>query len=67
MRGSSKINKNQVKEINKLILVNGYDCIVAKRWNTHKEYNEELWLQRTQKSRDVKVTESNEYIMFNLE
>lgn len=62
-----KLNKSQVKEINKLILENGYDGIVAKDEIHLKSIIKNYDYKNHKKSRNVSVSEFGDYIMFNLE
>jgi Protein of unknown function (DUF4238) len=62
-----KLDKNQVRSINKLILTNSYQCSIAKDKihleNLIKGYD----YKNHRKSRDTKVSEIGDYTMFNIE
>lgn len=62
-----KIDKSQVRDINKKILSNSYDCIVAKDEAQLKNLTTSFDHTNHRKSRDVSVSESGDYVMFNIE
>lgn len=61
------IDRKKVREINKLVLKNGYQCAIAKDKN-HLEYLTKNYdYKNHRKSRDVAIYEKGDYVMFNLE
>jgi len=61
------IDKKKVREINKLILENSYQCAIAKD-KIHLEcLTKNYDYKNHQKSRDVAVYKKGDYVMFNLE
>lgn len=62
-----RLDKSQVRDINKLILSNSYDCIVAKDETQLKNITKNFDYKNHRKSRDVSVSEVGDYVMFNIE
>ena len=61
------IDKKKVREINKLILENSYQCAIAKD-KIHLEcLTKNYDYKNHRKSRDVAVYKKGDYVMFNLE
>lgn len=62
-----RLDKSQVRAINKLILSNSYECIVAKDEAQLKNLTTSFDHTNHRKSRDVSVSEFGDYVMFNIE
>jgi len=62
-----KLDKSQIRAINKLIFSNSYDCIVAKDEAQLKNLTNNFDHTNHRKSRDVSVSEFGDYVMFNVE
>jgi hypothetical protein len=62
-----KLNKKQVKSINKDIVANSYQCIVAKDEKHLRSLLKGFDYKNHRKSRDVVIYKNGEYTMFNIE
>ena len=62
-----KLDKSQVKDINKLILLNSYECIVTKDIAQLNNLTKTFDYKNHRKSRDISVSELGDYVMFNVE
>ena len=62
-----ELNDNQVQGINELILANSYQCIVAREKTQLENLTNSFDYKKHRKSRDVVVSESGDYTMFNIE
>ena len=61
------LSKGQVRDINKLIVSNSYECLVAKDKSHLESLLKDFNPQTHKKSRDVAVSENDDYVMFNME
>lgn len=62
-----KLDKKQVKEINKLILQNSYQCLVAKSKTHLESLTKHFDHMNHRKSRNITIRENADYTMFNVE
>lgn len=62
-----KLNKKEVRDFNEIILSHSYECIVAKDEAHLKRLTKDFNPKNHRKSRDVIISESGPYAMFNLE
>jgi hypothetical protein len=61
------LNNNDVKSINELVLNNSYQCVISKDKTQLQDLTKNFNYEKHRKSRDVKVSESGPYTMFNIE
>lgn len=62
-----KIDRKKVRDINKLILKNSYQCLIAKDKNHLENLTKNFNYKSHRKSRDTKVYQKGDYVMFNVE
>lgn len=62
-----KIDKKGIREVNQLILVNSYQCLVAKDKKQLEKLTEKFDYKLHCKSRNVVIREIGDYVMFNVE
>lgn len=63
----AKINKEQVREINNLILMNSYNCIITKDRPHLEKITSKYGSSNHKRSKEVMVYKMGEYTLFNLE
>lgn len=61
------LSKKEVRDINRGILSNSYQCLVAKDIKQLKNLTRDFDYKNHRKSRDVSVSENDDYVMFNIE
>jgi len=62
-----ELDKRGVREINKLILENSYQCLIAKDRMHIENLTKNFDYKNHKKSRDTKVYQKGDYVMFNVE
>lgn len=62
-----KLDKKEVKNINKLILENSYQCLIAKDRKHLENLTKNFDYKNHKKSRDTVVYKNGDYVMFNVE
>lgn len=61
------LDEKQVEDINQLILLNSYQCIVTKSKEQLEDLTKDFDYKNHSRSRDVTISEKGPYTMFNLE
>lgn len=62
-----KLDKKEIRKINKLILENSYQCFVAKDKKHIENLTKDFNYKNHQRSKDVVVYKNGDYVMFNAE
>lgn len=62
-----QLDEKEIRDINALILSNSYQCAVAKDRGQLEDLTKDFDHAKHRKSRDVAVSESGDYVMFNVE
>lgn len=62
-----KLDKKEVKNMNKLILENSYQCLIAKDRKHLENLTKNFDYKNHKKSRNTIVYKNGDYVMFNVE